>query len=101
MAVAPPPDGMVPEPRDGDEYDRAKLPPATPVTIDPHADPVPARELAMDSGDSEAEGDVVADPPRGEIDLEREAALSARSQMDGAGEETLDAAHPAPLLPPD
>lgn len=71
--------------------DRAKLPPAVPMFIDPDAAPLSAHELAEDSGDAGAQGDLLADPPRDEIAVERGA----------AGADEPDGAHPASLLPPD
>ncbi len=39
-----------------ESYERAHLPPATPPTIDPNADPLSAAELANDNGDSDYPG---------------------------------------------
>lgn len=83
------------------DYDKSHIPPATPPTIDPDADPVEARELADDDGDYDNRGDALADRPEAEIDSERSQELSRRDKLDGAGEQELDSMAPETLLPPD
>ncbi|MCP9222419.1 hypothetical protein MKP08_06625 [Erythrobacter sp. LQ02-29] len=86
-------------PRPKDDYDTARVPPATPPAIDPDAKPVDARELARDNGDSDADGHSKFDRPgeQSEIDKEREAAMREGERHEGEGESQpeLDA------LPPD
>lgn len=83
------------------QYEKPNIPPATPPTIDPDADPLEARELADDRGDSEDSGDVLASEKESEIDKERSAALTKQDKRDGAGEAELDSMRSETLLPPD
>lgn len=105
----------------GQDYDRAKLPPATPPTIDPHADPVEARELANDNGDSDFPGkvpaeqpipdggdtiapnapDEVREPAPDHIDPGQTPDEVSPDRLDGAGEQAHDATVPLTQLPPD
>jgi hypothetical protein len=88
------------------DYEKPDLPPATPPTVDPKANPVSARELADDEGDSDADVHDEASQKRegGEDALAKDRhdkKLAERDKMDGAGEQALDSMKPETLLPPD
>ncbi len=76
-----------------DPYGTARIPPATPPTIQPDADPLDASELAQDDGDSAADGHAPFDgaQEKSEIDKERETALKDGDRHAGKGELSLDA----------
>ncbi|NVD45400.1 hypothetical protein [Qipengyuania atrilutea] len=86
------------------DYEKPNIPPATPPTIDPKADPVDARELAEEDGDSESAGTVEAsekDESEGAEARRKMKKIRDRDGMDGAGEAEMNATTPTELLPPD
>lgn len=83
------------------DYDKPKVPPATPPVIDPNVSPVEARELAQRDGDSESSGSVEATEKDAAERTELNKRLAKRGARDGMGEQGHDAATPETLLPPD
>ncbi|BDI60351.1 hypothetical protein [Qipengyuania nanhaisediminis] len=83
-----------------DDYETPRTPPATPPVVDPDVDPEATaaleREVEKRQGTKPGQR---ADPD--EVDPELAASLRRRQELDGAGEEELDATTPTTLLPPD
>ncbi len=86
---------------DRSDYDTPKVPPATPPVIDPDVDPIDARELAQDDGDSDHDGSTLAGEKKAAERTALNERLAKRDARDGMGEQGMDATSPETLLPPD